>query len=84
MAIAAFNQISAGSRRGLDANRFLAMMNSETTTRRIQEHIGLAKQLRINATPTLFIAGRRLVGVPPMEILDKIIKNELAGTKGSE
>ena len=84
LAIAAFNQIGAGARKGLDANRFLAMMNSEATTRRIQEHIGLAKQLKINATPTLFIGGRRLVGVPPMEILDSIIKNQLDGSKGSE
>ena len=84
MAIAAFNQIRPGARRGLDANRFLAMMNSESTSRRIQDHISLAKQLGINATPTLFIGGRRLVGVPPMEILDTIIKNELAGRKGSE
>jgi len=84
MAIAAFNQINTGARRGLDEKRFLAMMNSDSTARKIQEHIGLAKQLHINATPTLFIAGRRLVGVPPVEILDQLIKNELAGTKALE
>jgi protein-disulfide isomerase/uncharacterized membrane protein len=84
LAIAAFNQISAGARKGLDANRFLAMMNSESTTQRLQEHINLAKQLKINATPTLFIGGRRLVGFPPVDILDSIIKNQLEGGKGSE
>jgi protein-disulfide isomerase/uncharacterized membrane protein len=84
MAIAAFNQINIGSRRGLDEKRFLAMMNADSTGRKIQEHVGLAKQLGINATPTLFIAGRRLVGVPPVEILDQLIKNELAGAKPSQ
>ncbi len=81
LALMAFNQIKPGDRKGLDENRFLAAMNSEATTRRLEEHMMLAKQLRVDATPTLFIGGRRLVGVPPAEILDKMIQNELARKK---
>ncbi|MBP7735218.1 MAG: thioredoxin domain-containing protein [Spirochaetes bacterium] len=77
LAITAFNQISQNERKGMDETRFLAAMNSEGTTRRLEEHMKLAKQLRVDATPTLFIGGRRLVGVPPAEILDQIIKTEL-------
>ncbi len=78
LALAAFNQIKPGDRKGLDDRQFLAMMNSEGATRRLEDHMKLAQQLHVNATPTLFIGGRRLVGVPPVEILDKIIQNELA------
>ncbi len=78
LSLTAFNQINPGDRKGMDERQFFAKMNSEETTRRLMEHMTLAKQLRVDATPTLFIGGRRLVGVPPMEILDKIIQNELA------
>jgi uncharacterized membrane protein len=78
LAIMAFNQIKPGDRKGLDERMFLTMMNSDSATRRLEEHMKLAKQLRVDATPTLFIGGRRLVGVPPAEILDRIIQTELA------
>jgi protein-disulfide isomerase/uncharacterized membrane protein len=78
LALTAFNRINPGDRKGMDERQFFAKMNSEETTRRLMEHMTLAKQLHVDATPTLFIGGRRLVGVPPMEILDKIIQNELA------
>ncbi len=77
LAIAAFNQIPQNERKGLDERQFFAAMNSEGTTLRLEEHLKLAKQLRVDATPTLFIGGRRLVGVPPAEIMDQIIKTEL-------
>lgn len=76
-AIETLGMIPAGERKGIDDGRFNALMNSEETTRKIQEHIGLAKSIGVDSTPTLFIGGRRLVGVPPVEILDRIIQKEL-------
>jgi protein-disulfide isomerase/uncharacterized membrane protein len=81
LALTAFNQIRASDRKGLDERQFLAMMNSEATTRKLDDHIRLAKELRVDATPTIFIGGRRLVGVPPAEIMDRIIQTELAKIK---
>jgi len=77
LAITAFNQIKQNERKGINESQFFAAMNSEGTSRRLEEHLKLAKQLRVDATPTLFIGGRRLVGVPPIEIMDRIIKTEL-------
>jgi protein-disulfide isomerase len=37
----------------------------------------LARQLGVNATPTIFINGRRMVGAPGTEALEMIIKKEL-------
>lgn len=78
LALQAFSQMKPGDRKGMDENQFLARMNAEDTARRLEEHMKLAKQLRVDATPTIFIGGRRLVGVPPAEILDRIIQTELS------
>ncbi|MBN2158656.1 MAG: thioredoxin domain-containing protein [Spirochaetes bacterium] len=77
-AIETLRMIPPGSRPGMDEARFNALMNSEDTSRRIAEHISAAKQIGIDSTPTLFIGGRRLVGVPPVEVLDRIVDRELA------
>ena len=77
LALAAFRQMSAGDRRGVDEARFRQMMDSRETTSRIEEHVRLAKELGVDSTPTMFISGRKLVGVPPIEIMDQIIRNEI-------
>ncbi len=81
LAMTAFSQIRPGDRKGLDERQFLALMNSEATTRKLEDHIKLAKELRIDATPTLFIGGRRMVGFPPAEIMNQIIQTELSKMK---
>ncbi|OHD63553.1 MAG: hypothetical protein A2176_07150 [Spirochaetes bacterium RBG_13_51_14] len=80
-AMAAFRQLDAGARNGIDEQRFRELMNSDATSRRLEEHIRLAKQLGVDATPTLFINGRKMVGVPRIDILDRIMKNELTRKK---
>ena len=79
--MAAFRQLDAGARNGIDEQRFRELMNSDATSRRLEEHIRLAKQLGVDATPTLFINGRKMVGVPRIDILDRIMKNELTRKK---
>ncbi len=77
LALAAFRLVSADDRKGVDEARFRLMMNSDETTRRIEEHIRMAKELGVDSTPTMFISGRKLVGVPPMDIMDRLISHEL-------
>jgi len=56
---------------------FTKTLDSNETTEMLDEHIKLAKRYKITATPTLFIGNRRIVGVPPKEILSAIVKSEL-------
>lgn len=72
------------TRRGMTEQAFLARMNAPETARRVEEHIKLAKELAVDATPTIFIAGRRIIGAPPIQILEGIIERELAQKQGSE
>jgi len=83
IALDAFNQIDVGKRGSMTAEQFRDYMNSPVITGRLNEHLQLAKQLNVNATPTLFIGGRRLVGVPPVELLENILENELANSRRS-
>ncbi len=83
LALRAFTHIDEGKRGGMTAGQFQSLMTSPAIAARLDEHVRLAKQLKVDATPTLYIGGRRLVGVPPMEILDQILQNELAGRKSS-
>jgi protein-disulfide isomerase len=41
----------------------------------------LSGDIKIKATPTIFINGKRLVGVPPRELLEVAIQNELERNK---
>jgi protein-disulfide isomerase/uncharacterized membrane protein len=72
------------ARRGTGADAFLARMNAQETSKRLEDHINLAKDSAIDSTPTIFIGGRRIVGVPPIQILDQIIRRELARKRLSE
>lgn len=78
MALEAFSK-SGKDGGGMDEKRFTAMMNSEETTELLGRDMALAKELGVQATPTLFIGGRKMEGVPPLEILDLMISRELSG-----
>ncbi len=56
---------------------FQQAMKSSKTAAIIKNHTRLAKDVKIKATPTLFINGKRLVGVPPRELLEAAILHEL-------
>jgi protein-disulfide isomerase/uncharacterized membrane protein len=77
LAVAAFRQMAPAARRGIDEARFRQIMYSQQATARLQEHMVLAKELGVESTPTIFIAGRKMVGFPPLEVMDQILKNEL-------
>ncbi len=58
--------------------KFENIMNEAGINKQILEHIEFAKKVKIDATPTIIISGRRIVGVPPKEFLEGIIDTELA------
>jgi len=58
-------------------NRFNEAIKSQAALEQIKTHIELAESLKIEATPTVYLAGRKIVGVPPKELIDALITNEL-------
>ncbi|HRX46960.1 MAG TPA: vitamin K epoxide reductase family protein [Spirochaetota bacterium] len=58
-------------------NKFDEAIKSQSALDEIKMHIEFAESIKIEATPTVYIAGRKIVGVPPKEFLDEIILNEL-------
>ena len=58
--------------------KFLSIMENNSGDSKIKEHIEFAEKIKIEATPTIIIAGRKIVGVPPKEILEGIIDTELS------
>lgn len=65
----------AGSVKGFNISDFSSSLESRNEN--VQAHIEAAKTLGIQATPTLFIAGRKLEGVYPPELLSAIVQEEL-------
>lgn len=62
-----------------DPKQFAAEADSAAVRQVLLRDIELAEKLSIKATPTMFINGRRLEGVPPPEVVEAIIERELKG-----
>ncbi len=62
---------------GIDINKIKADLKKEKIQKKLQAQISFANSIKINATPTIFIGNRRILGSVPKEILDEIIKIEL-------
>jgi uncharacterized membrane protein/protein-disulfide isomerase len=58
--------------------KFTSLLDSNSGSGQISGHIEFCEKIKIEATPSLFIAGRRIVGVPPKELLEGIIDIELS------
>ncbi len=72
--------VAVASRLG-DAESFRNEMNSAATEDVLRRDMDLAQKYGVQATPTLFINGRRIEGVPPVEILYGVIDRELGKEK---
>jgi protein-disulfide isomerase/uncharacterized membrane protein len=59
-------------------DKFKSIINNSSDINQILEHIESAKKMKIEATPTIIISGRKIVGVPSKELLERIIEGELA------
>lgn len=60
-----------------DAEGFKSRMDSPETSAIIERDMELGRQLNISVTPTLFIKGRAILGVPPNELLEAIINKAM-------
>ena len=58
-------------------NTFMQRFNADETGEIVERDINIARELGIDATPTIFINGRKLVGVLPGRVLEAIIEREL-------
>jgi len=56
---------------------FLTKMNSPEIEAAIKLQVKIAGSAGVNGTPTLFLSNRKLLGAPPKEILEVLIKKEL-------
>ncbi|MCL2026083.1 MAG: thioredoxin domain-containing protein [Leptospirales bacterium] len=73
-ALMIFGQTGLGEK---EKNSFKELLNSAATEKKIAEDLAAAKKLEIDGTPTIFINGRRISGVPPKEMLEALIEKEL-------
>lgn len=64
-----------------DEDGFAEAMRSIETVDALDRQIQIGGALKISATPTLFIGGRRIVGVPPKEMLCALIDTQLAASR---
>ena len=61
-----------------DTLDFAKTMDLAATVATLRRDIDIAEKLKISATPTLFVDGRRIDGLPPQEFMEAAIRRELA------
>lgn len=61
---------------GFDKDKFVADFNSAETAKELQDEVDSAGELNIDATPTMYINGEKVMGVKPYyELKELLIKN---------
>lgn len=63
--------------KGLDSMQFSRCLESKSTEPEVNASISVGNSLQLNATPTLFVNGRKLEGAVPWETLQVLIKMEI-------
>jgi protein-disulfide isomerase len=63
--------------KGLDGMQFSRCIESKATEPEVNASLAIGNSLAINATPTIFLNGRKLEGAVPWETLQTLIKMEL-------
>jgi protein-disulfide isomerase len=63
--------------KGLDGMQLSRCLEGKTTDPEVSASLAVGHSLQINATPTLFVNGRKLEGAVPWETLQVLIKMEL-------
>ena len=67
---------------GLDRAKVSACYDAKTTVPRVQSDFDEGQSLGVSTTPTLFINGKMVAGVPPADEFFKIVDEALAQAKG--
>jgi len=74
--------LALGDDAGVDRSRLAACIDSKASFSRVEAARQEGKDLGINGTPTTFVNGRIIVGLPSQATFDKIVDEALAaGTK---
>ncbi len=63
---------------GMDVDAFIACIDAEETTARVQRDYSAGQELGVSGTPTFFVNGRMLVGAQPYDVFADYIDEELA------
>ncbi len=64
---------------GLDVDKFLADWNSEETKQKILDDKALCQKNGVQGTPNFFVNGRAMRGALPLNMVEGILDEELAG-----
>jgi protein-disulfide isomerase/uncharacterized membrane protein len=72
------DRMDPGARGDVSRSYFGQRMRSGEVSAILNSHMELARSLKIDATPTLFIMNRRIDGFPPIELLDSLLEKELS------
>ncbi|MDR3237420.1 MAG: DsbA family protein [Spirochaetia bacterium] len=75
-ALMVFDQTGLGKEQ---RKAFEEALNSTEADSKISAHLKAAAEMKIDGTPTIFINGRKISGVPPKEMLEALIAKELEG-----
>jgi len=67
--------VNLGHRVGLDQERFQRCLSNKQFDARIRAHIVEGSSLRIEATPTIFVNGKREVGSLPFDQLEQLVRS---------
>lgn len=68
----------------LDVARLTACAVAPEPRAQVDRSIAIGDALRINATPTLFVNGRRMVGVMSLDDLKMVVEHEIAWAKAQK
>ena len=71
--------LSYGEQAGLDRVQLAGCLDSKASLPRIQRDMAEAKRINVNQTPTLFINGRMMIGLPSDEAYFQAIDEALRG-----
>jgi protein-disulfide isomerase len=69
------------SDKNLDVERLTACMVAPEPRAQVDRTIAIGEQLKLNATPTFFVNGRRLVGTVALDNLKVVVVHEIAWAK---
>lgn len=59
---------------GLNAEQFAAALAAGAPGERVDQDVALGRSLGVTGTPTFFVNGYRLVGTPPLWVLEEALK----------
>lgn len=69
--------LQLASQASVDATKLPACMDSPTTRERVEQNIQEGVRLEIGTTPTFYINGRVIVGLPETDYLEEVIEEAL-------